>query len=449
MSQEALHPNDTAKSISRRTFVETAAACIPILGANPASAGSKPTFPKTFLWGAATAGHQVEGNNTNSDIWLLEHVKPTLFKEPSGDACDSLHRWEEDLDLVKSLHLNCYRFSIEWSRVEPEKAQFSHAYLDFYKRMADGCRMRELTPVATFSHFTSPRWFAAQGGWENPDAPVLFARYCEKVTRHLGDRIAYAVTFNEPNLRVDGAWSPTPVSSEAIHLTQAMFAAAAKACDSDRFSIQIFGNRTVALPNMLQGHRIARQAIKAIQSKLPVGLSLALPDDQAVGAHSQLEQKRRDSYGPFLELAKADDFIGVQTYSRALIGAKGALPVPARAERTQMGDEFYPEAIQGSVAFAHKATGRPVLITENGIATEDDSQRVRFIAASIDSVGNAVRQGIPVLGYIHWSLLDNFEWILGYRPKFGLVAVDRRTFARTPKPSAQVLADIVRRHTSG
>jgi beta-glucosidase len=150
-----------------------------------------------------------------------------------------------------------------------------------------------------------------------------------------------------------------------------------------------------------------------------------------------------------LETAKNDDFIGVQTYSRALIGPNGALPVPAGAELTQVGDEFYPQSISGSVAYAYKATGRPVLITENGIAAGDDGQRVRFIPAAIDAVAKSVARGIPVLGYIHWSLLDNFEWILGYRPKFGLVAVDRTTFARTPKPSAHLLAEIVARYRSG
>lgn len=133
--------------------------------------------------GAATAGHQVEGNNVNADIWLLEQVRPSVFAEPSGDACDSLNRWREDVAIVRTLGLNCYRFSVEWSRIEPAQGQFSQAYLDHYRRIVDHCREQGLAPVVTFNHFTTPRWFAAAGGWENPQAPDWFARYCDRVAR--------------------------------------------------------------------------------------------------------------------------------------------------------------------------------------------------------------------------------------------------------------------------
>ncbi len=150
------------------------------LGASAAIAASVPALAGTrrapFLWGAATAGHQVEGNNVNADMWLLEQVKPTVFAEPSGDACDSLNRWREDVAIVKALGLNCYRFSVEWSRIEPAPGQFSQAYLDHYRRIIDHCRDQGLAPIVTFNHFTTPRWFAAAGGWENRDAPDLFAR---------------------------------------------------------------------------------------------------------------------------------------------------------------------------------------------------------------------------------------------------------------------------------
>ncbi|RZM07981.1 MAG: glycoside hydrolase family 1 protein, partial [Sphingomonas sp.] len=151
-----------------------------------------------FLWGAATAGHQVEGNNVNADIWLLEQMKPTLFTEPSGDACDSLHRWDQDVAIVKALGLNAYRFSVEWSRIEPAEGQFSQAYLDHYARIVASCRAAGLAPVVTFNHFTTPRWFAARGGWEADDAPALFARYCDRVARAMAGGISHALTFNEP-----------------------------------------------------------------------------------------------------------------------------------------------------------------------------------------------------------------------------------------------------------
>jgi beta-glucosidase len=159
-----------------------------------------PAFPQGFLWGASTAAHQVEGNNTASDVWFLEHMKPTVYVEPSGDAANSFLLWERDLDLVKSLGLNAYRFSLEWARIEPEQGQFSIAMLDHYKAMIAGCHARGLTPVVTFNHFTTPRWFAAKGGWHSDESPALFARFCDKAARHLADGIAYATTLNEPNL---------------------------------------------------------------------------------------------------------------------------------------------------------------------------------------------------------------------------------------------------------
>jgi len=424
-------------SVSRRELLGASAA----IAAAPASAGA---LEPRFLWGTATAGHQVEGNNVSSDIWLLEQVRPTMFSAPSGDACDSLNRWREDIAIVRSLGFNAYRFSIEWARIEPEPGQWSLAMLDMYRAMVDHCRQSGLVPVVTFSHFTSPRWFAARGGWEQPDAPARFADFCDRAARRLADGIGYAITFNEPNLPPLGKWTLTPPSQKAVSAMAAMTAAAAKACDSDRFSLLFTGPWDVVAPNVFEGHRRARAAIKAVRANLPVGLSLALPDDQALGPDSRIAEKRREVYEPFFELARGDDFIGVQTYNRSRIDAHGPVPPPAGALRTQVGDEYYPEAVGGAVRYAHAATGRPVLVTENGVATEDDTLRARFIPAAVNSIQAAVADGVPVLGYIHWSLLDNFEWFSGFGPKFGLVAVDRQTFRRTPKASAQVLGRIAR-----
>lgn len=418
---------------------------LPALAASVAAATPSRHSPApSFLWGCASAGHQVEGNNVASDIWLLEQVQPTLFKEPSGDACDSLNRWPEDLNLVRSLGLNCYRFSIEWARIEPAPGQFSLAALDFYKRMIAACRERDIAPVVTFNHFTSPRWFAARGGWEVADAPDLFARYCERAARHLADGISHAVTMNEPNLQWLGKWQSQPMPPAALATMSAMLAAAAKASGSERFSLLNAGDTDAMLEPLLKGHREARAAIKATRGDLPVGLSLAIPDDQPHGKNSRIEDKRRDAYKPFFKAAADDDFIGVQTYSRSRVDAKGSMPPPQGAELTQVGDEFYPHAIGGAIRHAHSATGKPVLITENGIATEDDTQRVRFISGAVEAVKQTIATGVPVLGYIHWSLLDNFEWLAGYGPKFGLVVVDRTTFKRTLKPSALTLAQLAK-----
>ncbi|MFT3789884.1 MAG: family 1 glycosylhydrolase [Rudaea sp.] len=172
-------------------------------------------------------------------------------------------------------------------------------------------------------------------------------------------------------------------------------------------------------------------------------MSLAIPDDQAVGRGSRLAEKRRQVYEPFFDAARDDDFIGVQTYNRSRIDAKGTLPKPKGASLTPTGEEFYPAALGGSVRYAHQATGKPVLVTENGIADPDDTLRQRFLPLALQALDQAITDGVPVLGYIHWSLLDNFEWLSGYKPKFGLVAVDRTTFKRTPKPSARIYAHLV------
>lgn len=429
--------------IDRRQALRLAAAAAATLAA-PAAA--RPTGKSGFLWGAATAGYQVEGNEVAADIWLLEHVTPTVFAEPSGDADDSLHRWREDMAIAKSIGLNCYRFSVEWPRIEPEKGQFSLAWLDFYAGMVDHCRALGLAPVVTFNHFTTPRWFAASGGWAQADAAALFGRYCERVARAVADGVSHAVTLNEPNLALNGTWSSEKPDAASLTTVQAMIAAAAKASGSDRFDVLNAGDPGPMIPGVLAGHKAARGAIKAVRGDLPVGLSLAIPDDVGVGPDNLLEHKRRIVYEPFLALARDDDFIGVQTYGRQYIGKHGPVDLPADMPRRANGKEWFPAAIGNTVRYAHQATGKPVLITENGIDASDDAERQKFIPAAIASVEAAMREGVPVEGYIHWSLLDNFEWMSGYGPKFGLVAVDRTTFRRTPKPSAHVYADIVRNH---
>ncbi|MFC0205357.1 glycoside hydrolase family 1 protein [Novosphingobium soli] len=426
--------------IDRREAIGLVAA-----GTALASSGIARAAPRTpFLWGAATAGHQIEGNNVNADIWLLEQVRPSVFAEPSGDACDSLHRWREDVAIVRALGLNCYRFSVEWARIEPAKGQFSQAYLDHYARIVDHCREQGLAPVVTFNHFTCPRWFAAEGGWENRQAPDLFARYCDRVARRMAAGISHALTFNEPNLALGGSWSATPPPAAFMERMAASVAAAAKASGSDRFSVLNAGDPRPMIPGIIAAHGKGRDAIRAACGDLPVGMSLAIPDNVPVGLDSGIERKRREIYAPFFAVTDKDDFIGVQTYGRAWVGRDRDVEPPADAIRGADGKPWYPDAIGQVLRYVHEATGKPVLVTENGIDAADDALRQRFIPSAIASVEAAKADGVPVLGYIHWSLLDNFEWLSGYGPKFGLVAVDRTTFKRTPKPSSKLFGAIAR-----
>lgn len=431
-------------ALDRRSLIAGGA----MLAAAPAMARSirkaDPRFPEGFLWGAATAPHQIEGNNTASDLWFLENQQPTVFTEPSGDACNSFELWRTDLDLAKAIGLTSYRFGVEWARIEPEKGLFSQAMLDHYKAMVAGCRERGLQPLVTFNHFTAPRWFSAQGGWTNPDAPQLFARYCDKVARAIGGDIAMAMTLNEPNILLllrnllpSAVWDAqrTTLQVAAKRLGVPKFVCANIAAPEDVDAVE---------RGLHRGHAAARAAIKAVRSDLPVGFTLSVIDDQAVGRHSIRDQVRSELYGAWLEEARHDDFLGVQNYERALWGDKGRLPAPADAERNWSGTEVWAASLAGAVRYCHEASGVPILVSEHGVGTDDDTLRARFIPAALEYLKQAIDDGVPVLGYVHWSLLDNFEWIFGYKPHFGLCSVDRETFTRTPKRSAWVLGAIAR-----
>ena len=402
-------------------------------------------FPDDFLWGVATAGHQVEGFNSTSDTWFLENVSPTVFREPSGPGCNSYELWETDLDMVSELGLNAYRFSVEWARVEPSEGQFDEDALAHYETIIDGCHARGLAPLVTFSHFTLPHWFAKRAAWLDPEAPELFARFCGVVMDRFGDRIAAAVTFNEPNLPQMLAWAGLP--DFVAELTRATLDAASKAAGVDRYrsgNVMVPGDFADMQVGMTNAHRAAKTAIKARRPDLPVGLSIAISDDRAApGGEETRDRKRAEVYDQWLRLAREDDFIGVQNYERLWFGPAGQLPPEDGATLNEMGSVVEPASLGGAVRYAWDVSGVPVMVTEHGIGTADDSVRAAFIEPSLAGLLDAINEGVPVLGYSHWSLMDNFEWVFGYGSQLGLYAVDRNTFERSAKPSAGVYATIV------
>jgi beta-glucosidase len=408
---------------------------------------SNSAYPEGFLWGVATSGHQVEGNNSNSDTWFLENVSPTIFAEPSRAACDSWNRWEEDLDLVVGLGLNAYRFSVEWARVEPSDGQFSDAVLDHYERIVIGCIARGLAPIVTFNHFTSPHWFAQRGGWLHESAPKLFARYCGVVMERFGDRISIAVTLNEPNLPQVLAWSGLP--DFVAELTASTLDAASSAAGVEKYraaNVMLERDFDGMRAGMTAGHRAARAVIKQHRPELPVGVSLAIVDDRATPDGTALrDQKRSDAYLPWLLVARDDDFIGVQNYEQAIFGPSGPLPPREGAPLNGMGTAIESDSLRGAIEYAYSVSRVPVLVTEHGLSTLDDSLRVAFIEPALAGLDAAVASGVPVLGYCHWTLMDNFEWIFGYGPRLGLYAVDRSTYERTAKPSSIEFTEAVRR----
>jgi beta-glucosidase len=431
-----------AGGMSRLSFAQSAA------GNASISADKGKVFPEKFLWGCATAAHQVEGNNTNSDFWTMEHLPGSMFKEPSGDACDHYHLYPQDIIMLADLGFNSYRFSLEWARIEPEEGFFSNAELDHYRRMLAACHEHHLTPLLTYYHFSLPRWFAMKGGWENAKAADWYARFSEKATRHLGDLVGYASTMNEPDVPQLLNWLNLPGAPAGVSIAETMQAGLAnvrKQLNAPEFANFFLGDGKKRRDGFLAAHAKGKEAMKSVRPDMPVGFNLAMTDDQAAPEDSHLEEKRAEVYGPWLEAARHCDYMGVQTYSRSIVG-KRDLPVPQGAELTQIGWEFYPECVEHVVRYASKETKVPIMVTENGIATEDDTRRVEYYQRALAGLKRAIDDGVEVRGYMAWSLLDNFEWQSGYTPKFGLVAVDLKTQKRTIKPSAAMLGNIAGRN---
>ena len=397
-------------------------------------------FPKGFLWGTATAAHQVEGNNTNSDFWAMEHLPDTVFAEPSGDAIDHYHRYHEDIALLADLDFNSYRFSVEWARVEPEDGRFSIAALDHYRRMCETCLAHGLKPVVTYHHFTSPRWLIAQGGWQNMDTAAKFARYSGKVTQHLGDLMEIVCTINEVNIPHMAAMLWMAGGPGETFIRQA---ARALHTTPEQFAPFMFAGTAEARDVILAEHHEARAAIKAERPSLPVGLTVAMSDMQAMpGGEERRDNMRQELQDVFLEAARDDDFVGVQNYTRERYGVGGSLGPEEGVELTQMEYEFWPQAIGATLRRASEVAAVPLMVTENGIGTDDDDRRLAYYRSALQSVAACLQDGLDVRGYFAWSAFDNFEWMLGYRPTFGIIAVDRCTQQRTVKPSARWLSTV-------
>jgi beta-glucosidase len=405
-------------------------------------------FPQGFLWGAATAGHQVEGGNTNADLWPLEWAENSTFNEPSGDACDHYHRYPQDIAMLAELGLNAYRFSLEWARIEPEPGFYSRAALDHYGRMIEACFDQDVTPVVTYNHFTVPRWMAGRGGWSATDAPERFADFAARATRHFGDHLSWVCTLNEPNLMAmmrstgvlamgsgDRTDPVEPVGSGTAGIG---------GFDPSRYRMGIVA---AELEQMASAHRQAVQAIKAIRGTIKAGWTLALVDLQpAEGGEARWRVAQQVGQTDWLAVSAGDDFVGVQTYSRTRIGPEGKLPEPEGAATMQTGWEVYPAALGHTVRLAAEHAAVPVVVTENGMATDDDGARIAYTESALRGLAHCIDDGIDVRGYIHWTLLDNFEWNAGFSKTFGLVAFEHDTFVRTLKPSARWLGQVARRN---
>ena len=425
-------------------------------------------FPKGFFIGAATAAHQVEGNNVHSDYWAQEQLPHTSFAEPSGLACDHYNRYEEDIKLLADAGLNAYRFSIEWARIEPEEGKFDDSEIEHYRKVIACCRKNGVEPIVTLLHFTSPVWLIRKGGWEAESTIEDFRRYAAYVTERLGGELRYICTINEANMGLQLA--------AIAKRFQLMAQQAAKNAKSVEGSVQVGMNFEKMMENMkfaamenaqvfgtpqpqifvssrtaegdglvFRAHQAAKEAIKALYPNMKVGITLSVHDLQALpGGERFAEAAWEEEFRHYLPYIQGDDFLGVQNYTRTQYGPEGQLPCPEGAELTQMDYEFYPEALEHVIRKVHEDFKGDLIVTENGVAVSDDSRRVEFIRRALAGVENCLTDGIPVKGYCYWSLMDNFEWQKGYSMTFGLIAIDRATQERRPKESLAYLGSFAR-----
>ena len=429
-------------------------------------------FPKGFFIGAATAAHQVEGNNVHSDYWLQEQLPHTSFAEPSGAACDHYNRYEEDIKLLADAGLNAYRFSVEWARIEPEEGRFDESEIEHYRKVIRCCRENGVEPIVTLMHFTSPAWLIRRGGWEAETTIEYFRRYAAFVTEKLGSEINYICTINEANMGLQLA----AISKRFMLMAEQAKKAAASGAKKAEGTVQVGMNFEKMMENMkfaamenaqafgtpqpqifvsarttegdilvMRAHQAAKAAIKAIRPEIEVGLTLSLHDLQPLpGGESFAEAAWDEEFRHYLPWIEGDDFLGVQNYTRTQYGPQGQLPCPAGAELTQMDYEFYPEALEHVIRRVAEDFKGDLIVTENGVAISDDSRRVEFIRRALAGVENCLSDGIPVKGYCYWSLMDNFEWQKGYSMTFGLIAVDRATQTRSPKESLRFLGNFAK-----
>ena len=425
------------------------------------------SFTKGFLIGASTAAHQVEGNNIHSDYWAQEHMPHSSFTEPSGIACDHYNRFEEDIRLMAKAGLNAYRFSIEWARIEPEEGQFDESELEHYRKVVRCCRKNGIEPLITLMHFTSPVWLIRQGGWEAESTIEYFRRYADFIVKNLGSEIKYICTINEANMGLQLA--------TIAKRFQLMAQQAQKSAKNAEGTVQVGMNFQKMMENMkyaaqenaeifgtpqpqifvssrteqgdtlvFRAHQAAKEAIKTINPEIQVGITLSLHDLQALpGGEAFVEKAWDEEFRHYLPFIQGDDFLGVQNYTRTQYGPKGQMPSPENAELTQMDYEFYPEALEHVIRSVHRDFKGNLIVTENGVATSDDTRRIEFIRRALQGVEHCLNDGIPVKGYCHWSLMDNFEWQKGYAMTFGMIAVDRTTLKRTPKESLQFLGSMI------
>lgn len=416
------------------------------------SGGEPIRFPAGFLWGTATSAYQVEGGNTNNQWWAWEQQSGHIRDGSTcGAACDHYRRFEEDFALMQTLGLNAYRFSIEWSRVEPAEGHWDDKEVEHYRRVVESIREHGMTPLATLHHFTDPLWFDARGGWTRPDAPDYLARYAAGIAAALGEAVPIWLTINEPSVVPLAGYVLGEFPPQKQDLPLAMRVARNFLLAMGRMYRAI---KDAAPRNPLVGPVINMTYVEPATGSGPDRGAAQLLDSYINGVW--FDAFRDGAIGPPLgggekapELQGAWDFVGVNYYSRTAVRAGGppagveVVPPGPGAETSTMGWEVCPEGFYHCLRRAG-SYGLPVYITENGIGTDDDEQRCRYIVRHVAQAHRALRDGVDLRSYLHWTFQDNFEWTLGYSQRFGLIERPVPSLDRIPKPSAYLFRDIAR-----
>ncbi len=426
-----------------------------------------------FLWGAATSSHQIEGGNVHNDWWQWEQAGMCEGGARSGIATDHWNRFREDLRLAADLGLNSYRFSVEWSRIEPKEGRWNEEALEWYRELINECEKLKLLPMLTLHHFTSPLWFAEQGGFANEKASEKFVGYTEKVVRTLGARVPLWCTLNEPMVLVAGTYlgkfmppgqfSPKHASLACHHLLKSHALAYERIHQLIETRQGPWKNHPIMVGiahNMIDFkpdrrwhpiENILTRVFRRFYNRAWLDAVTGKKQHFGVTGIIPYAAQVREALGK-----KTADFIGINYYTKAYVQWRPKAPAqesPAElplglafARRMEtvsdMGWAIHPQGLKKMIESVSNYR-LPIYITENGIADRDDRLRERFLKEHLRVISEARQNGIDLRGYYYWSLLDNFEWIKGFGPRFGLYRVDYETLARTINPSALILKNLI------
>lgn len=409
-------------------------------------------FPDGFLWGVANAPHQVEGNNTSSDLWAMEHMPDSMFHDKSGDANDFWNRYAEDFALAAGLGLNAFRLGIEWARIEPEQSLISSVALDHYDRIIDSCLAHGMAPIVTMHHFSSPHWILRNRGCKNPELAKQYADFAHLIATHFGDRVDWFCTFNEPNtpMQMTGNGLLSPEMAALLNPARARAAEYFGVATDDFVPFFPYADTEEAFAVIIDAHTRGVDAVHAAAPNAMAGVTLSMQEHYGFdGGEEQATHVDEIVNRRWLrDMGTVGDFVGVQNYGRISYDHTGRLHGGEHVMDNNL--PMVPTTLRATAREAAEVTGKPILITEHGadLVTEHDELREWFVTESLAALATTIADGVDIRGYVHWSLVDNFEWFKGWGSHFGLYEFDRETMRRTARPSTASYSKIVRNNAA-